>query len=168
MTFKPDICYYHYPCSDGLTAAAVVHSYYGPGSGIEFIPLDYGNPRNVQEHIDECRDKTVLMVDVSFKSNKKINDLEKVAQSANQIVIIDHHAGVYEDLQQYDAGTYIAIESFEQMIGDQKIALIFDNSHSGAGLAWSIFNKDKPAPEFIKYIEHIDLGRTSLPNAAIS
>ena len=158
--YKPNIVYYHYPCSDGITAAAIVHEVYFGNDDITFIPFDYGNKRDIMEHIDECRDKRVLMVDCSFKTQ----DLQRVMQSAEHVMMIDHHAGTFDDLQEFFVGSYVPHSKLESLLKDSKASLIFDNAHSGAGLCWTVFNPDKKMPAFVEYIEDVDINRLSLEN----
>lgn len=160
--YKPQIVYYHHPCSDGITSAAIVAEAYAGDESIQFIPFDYGNKRKIEEYIEECRDKQVLMVDCSFKRP----DLERVAQSAENILMLDHHAGTFDDLQDFFVGAYFAAKDLEKVVSEQKVSLVFDNSHSGAGLCWAVFFTESKTPEFVRYIEHIDLGRNSFDRAS--
>lgn len=162
--YKPDIVFYHAPCDDGIAAAAVVANYYEnkrtTEEKIAFLPWNYSKPGQVSELIDICRGKHVLLVDCSMSKDM----LNKVAQSAESILIIDHHITAKKDLAEYiiDAN----VNSVGAMLAENKIAMVYDVNYSGASLTFKFFNPDAKVPAFIKYVENIDLGKEDLPNAS--
>ena len=95
------------------------------------------------QHGDEPPDvtgKRVLILDFSFK--REI--IELMNSSAEYLMILDHHKSAMENLC------------------DLSYAY-FDMEHSGAALAWVLFNPGCDPPKFISYIEDRDLWKWELP-----
>lgn len=129
------ICIYHSNCTDGLTAAAIVHKAFE--GNIEFYAANYGNPA------PDVAGKDVYIVDFSYKRPV----LLELLKQANKLVILDHHKTAQEDL--YD-------------ISDPKAQIIFDMNRSGAGITWDYFFPNTPRPMIVNHVEDRDLWRFAL------
>ena len=147
MPQKP-LCIYHGSCDDGFAAAWIVRKALGPAN-VEFYPGVY------QKEPPPHEGRDVIFVDFSYKRPV----LDRMAQAANSILILDHHKTAQEDLADlpkpldYSTHATAALGMFA----------LFDMSRSGAGLAWDYFNPSKPRPAFINYVEDRDLWRKQLP-----
>jgi len=126
---------YHKTCTDGFVAAWVARKKFG--NKADFFPVE---PREIP--LEAYSYKTVYALDTSINES----DLIKFRKKGIKTVVIDHHASSKENVEQAD--------DFR-----------FDNSHSGATLAWSYFFPDKKTPRFLSYVEDVDLWRFKLPNA---
>jgi hypothetical protein len=143
---KP-LCIYHGNCADGFGAAWVVRKALGD---IAFFPGFYG-----QEPPD-VTDRDVIMVDFSYKRPV----LERMAESARVILILDHHKTAAEDLAGYRRPIWGAQDMQSGIWAE------FDMNRSGAGMAWDFFFPGKPRPRLIDHIEDRDLWRFALPGSA--
>lgn len=164
MAYKPGVVVFHYPCSDGITAAGVVFNYYEGDSNIEFVRGNYSRDVDPMDFIEQFRDKDVLMVDFSFPADI----LEKISSSANSVVILDHHITAQNALEQYTVeGNFdnenLNVNGIEDVLKEQKIVAIFDMDESGASLAWKFFNPSSTIPDYINYVRDIDLNKLELP-----
>ena len=143
---KP-LCIYHGNCADGFGAAWVVRHWFArSGQKIDFHPGVYGQePPSVVG-------RDVIMVDFSYKRPV----LERMAESARMILILDHHKTAAEDLDGYRRPIWGAQAMSEGIWAE------FDMARSGAGLAWDFFFPNEPRPKLIDHIEDRDLWRFSL------
>ncbi len=136
---KKVVCIYHGNCTDGTTAAAVLLTKF---PDCILFPLEHGYKeedfQNVLEKVDKNTD--VYIVDFSLRKEH----LETLANIANQIVIIDHHIGVKELLE-------------EMSKKYKNVKYIFDNNRSGASLTWVYFYGEKDIPPIIQYVEDKDI-----------
>ena len=171
MTYKPDLVFFHYICDDGVTAAAVVANYYSATAktattpisepkGIDFKPWNYQKPYKIEELIDTCRGKHVMFVDCSAKKD----EIDKIAQSAESILLIDHHITAKQQLEEYMVEANI--NNIESTLQTNKIAMVYDVNYCGGSLTFKFFHPQAQVPAFIKYVEDIDLGKEELPNSA--
>lgn len=150
---KP-LCIYHGGCDDGFAAAwcvsrAIDADFY-PGVYQKEPPLHAG--------------RDVIFVDFSYKRPV----LEAMAQTANSILILDHHKTAQEDLADIPRPRdHIAS-------APHTMRAIFDMERSGATLAWDYFIGDghdlgwtlqqaRHRRRFIEYIQDRDLWRKQLP-----
>lgn len=148
------LCIYHAFCADGFGAAWVVRR--ALGDGVEFHPASYG-----QEPPDVAG-RDVLMVDFSYKRHV----LDKMAETARSILVLDHHKTAAEDLDSLPAA--IEWPTWQALTATTGLkcmrAAIFDMSRSGAGIAWDYFNPGKPRPPLIDRLEDRDLWRFQFPD----
>lgn len=120
------ICIYHANCADGFTAAWAVRE--GLGEGVEYIPAGYGDePPNVTG-------ADVIVVDFSYKRPV----LERMAQNARSIIILDHHKTAEADLKGIPAP--VGGWDLHRGAAGNPVAL-FDMDRSGAQMAWDYFNQ---------------------------
>lgn len=163
MTWKPDICLYHFPCDDGFASAWVARRKWPE---VVMTPTNYGQPFPDIDY----RDKNILIADFSYKPDA-ISEL-MTSRGARSIVMLDHHKTAAADLKDFKVeicgdAKFVAAD-MEGMFGDmaelgrpQAVAR-FDMEHSGAALTWEFCFPDEPMPVFIQFIEDRDLWRFAL------
>jgi oligoribonuclease NrnB/cAMP/cGMP phosphodiesterase (DHH superfamily) len=163
MTWKPDVCIYHFPCDDGFASAWVVRRKW---PDIALAGTNYGLPF---PGVDIAA-KNVLIADFSFKPDV----LRELGTKAQSIVILDHHKTAQEDLAAFIAAVpngqyfdHLAVgESgwFNKpgAFGYSNIVAHFDMEHSGAALTWQFCFPDEPMPVMLQFIEDRDLWRFKL------
>lgn len=140
MPMKNLICIYHKDCTDGFAAAMVVHLRYN-GSPVEFVAAQYGDePPDVEG-------RQVLIVDFSYKRDV----LDRMAESAQSILILDHHKSAKEDLAGLPAPPY------PNWLPDGGVYALFDMKRSGAMITWDYFNPTHRAPWLIEHVQDRDL-----------
>ena len=168
------LCIYHGNCADGFGAAwAVRHRF----PSAEFHAGNYGNPP------PDVASKRLILVDFSYKRPV----MAELAKHAKSVLVLDHHKSAAEDLaaglgipddrssaQIVDMGRYEGTLTWERHLGDSYqdycenlaagcIYTLFDQSRSGAGLAWDFFHPGQQRPPLINHIEDRDLWRFALP-----
>lgn len=125
---------YHDKCPDGFGAAFAAWKLLGDNA--TYIGCDHGSST-----FPDVTGKRVVILDFSFKAPT----LLKMIQSAEQLLVIDHHASAVDELAS---------------IPDQY--KIFDMNQSGATMAWKFFHPGKMTPQLLLYIEDRDLWRWKL------
>lgn len=152
---KEPLCIYHGYCDDGFAAAWVVRQRLG--SNVEFYPGVY------QQEPPDVTGRDVLLVDFSYKRPV----LERMAETAHSIIILDHHKTAQEDLSGFFTppsweGWLHAIDG--QLSVNTRVTALFDMERSGAGIAADYFDIGRGVrPDFIDYIQDRDLWRKKLP-----
>ncbi len=135
---------YHAHCLDGLGAAYAFYRYYGDhfkGCPVEYRPVQYSDPVNVEEFIDAV----VNIVDFSFPNPI----LQEICDVAKRVTVIDHHVTAIAALKCFEHPRFVKYLSTER---------------SGAALAWQyVWPEDHDIPRVIKHIEDRDLWRFQLP-----
>ena len=130
------LCIYHGNCADGFTSAWVVRTALGE-ENIDFYAGVYQtSPPNVFQ-------RDVIMVDFSYKRDVLIS----MAQSANSILILDHHASAEKDLVDLPAN----------------VTTVFDMNRSGARITWDYYFPEVSPPKLLLHVEDRDLWRFNLP-----
>lgn len=138
---SPTICIYHANCNDGFGAAWAVHKAF-PDNNIRYIAAQYN------DEPPDVTDERVAIVDFSYKRPV----LERMAQQACDILVLDHHATAKDDL--------LPMMSTSEPI-DTRIRGVFDMDHSGAVLTWNWFH-DAPVPRLLRYVQDRDLWKFEL------
>jgi len=126
---------YHGNCRDGLSAAYAAWKKFGDTA--TYIPR-----KTQAEPPAGLEDKEVYILDYSFPQET----LSALIEANISVVVIDHHQSAKE-----------AVTAYPQNI--------FDDSHSGAILAWEYFHPNTPAPRIFAYIEEHDLWKSTLPES---
>ena len=154
------ICIYHANCADGFTAAWVVRE--ALGAEVEFVPAGYGSEPPDVVGAD------VVIVDFSYKRPV----IDKMAESARSILILDHHktaeaelAGLLRPLRPGWDNHLLDISG--QLVHDvdpRAPRATFDMKRSGAQLAWDFFNAG-PREALIEYVADRDLWKWELPDS---
>lgn len=130
---KDIVVIYHANCTDGFGAAYAAWKKFGDTAS--YIPL------KTQVEIDlDLKDKEVYVVDYSFVAEVDA----KVRAEAKSLVVIDHH------------------QSAEAVVTAHP-SNVFDQSHSGAVLAWQYFHPGTEVPELLLYVEDHDIWKFMLP-----
>ena len=83
--------------------------------------------------------------DIIFTLDMATVEQEFIDACSCPVVVIDHHVSAADAVK-------VATDH------------LYDNSHSGATLAWVYFHKDKKMPQLLRYIEDRDLWRFSIPD----
>lgn len=152
MTYRPDLVLYHDPCNDGICAAAVVANRFGHDH-TDYRPANYSKPQEIIDLIDECRNKHVLLVDYTFKPDV----MAKVEQSAQSIVVIDHHVSAQTALQHYENHPSLTLDEIEPLLKNNKVLCCFDMKECGSSLAHRVLFPDDDLPLMLDYIRTVDL-----------
>lgn len=143
------LCIYHGNCADGFGAAWAVRTSL-LGDRVEFYAGFYG------KEPPDVTGRDVLLVDFSYKRSV----LDRMAETAKSILILDHHKSAAEDL----AGLPFPPAKRPDLAGwkpDSGVYAEFDMTRSGAGMAWDHFHIG-PRPALINHIEDRDLWRFQL------
>lgn len=156
---KPDICIYHGNCADGFTAAWAVWKQYPE---IIFHPGIYG------ESPPDVTGANVVLVDFSYKRSV----IDVMGQTAQSIVILDHHKTAEADLSPFRielcGGAKFVENDADGMLRDMAeldhpaILAEFDMERSGAQMAWDYFHHDSPRPRLVDYVGDRDLWQFKL------
>ncbi len=126
MNRKSNLCIYHGPgCLDGFMASWVVRLAL-TDNNVEFLARDYQDP---PPDLELLRDRDVYIVDFSYKRDV----LTQMAQVAKRVVVLDHHAGAEKELSGLD-------DEIKSKYGLTNLVIWFDQTRSGAGLAWDWFS----------------------------
>ena len=132
---------YHDKCTDGLTSAAIFkywidkHSYQA-AHDYEFIP---GHFQMKQEDIEKLRDGVVFFLDFSLKKDL----FEYVLNIANNVVLIDHHKGAYDELN--------------HLFNRNNLKVIFDLNECGSTLTWNYLFPMEEVPLIINHVKDRDI-----------
>jgi oligoribonuclease NrnB/cAMP/cGMP phosphodiesterase (DHH superfamily) len=144
MKYKNPLVIYHANCADGYSAAWVFRHV----SNLIEVDFDF-HPGVYSETPPDCTDRTVYMVDFSYKRDVVI----KMCEDALSVTLIDHHKTALDDLKELD-DTYIEKNNFFSYTSLE---------HSGAVLAWNYWKKHNglegmgEMPVLLKHIEDRDL-----------
>ena len=149
------ICFYHAGCPDGFGAVWSVRGTWGDSG--RFVARGHED----RVRLNECEDALVTFVDIAPAKD----ELEGLAQVAEQVVVLDHHVTARDRLA--DDVSFV-----NELEADGHV-LHFDLGHSGAVLAWNYFRPDEDLPDLLRYVEDQDLWNWALPdsdavNAAIA
>ena len=141
-TLKDTVIIYHASCRDGFGAAYAAWKKFGDEAS--YIPQS-----DRKELPEGLKDKKIYILDFGFD----METTKKLEQENKSVMIIDHH------------------QTAEQVINSFP-GNIFDNTHSGAFLAWKYFHPETEVPELLLQVEDHDLWRFKMPdnrefNAAI-
>lgn len=163
VTYKPDMMIYHANCADGFGAAWAAWMKWG--DTVDYVACAYG------EEPPEVLGKHVLIGDFSFKKAT----LDRIAEGAASIVILDHHKTAEDDLTAFrvfrEKPHRFTIPVIHSMIGDLQagpypaVLALFDMSRSGAVMMWQFCHPDVEIPTMLRLIEDRDLWRFAMPDA---
>jgi oligoribonuclease NrnB/cAMP/cGMP phosphodiesterase (DHH superfamily) len=134
MDTKQIVVIYHGNCPDGFGAAYIAWKKFEDSAS--YIGVQHGE--GVPLGLDG---KEIYMIDFSYPADT----LLELESRAARLVVLDHHVGAQD-----------AVEQVREHI--------FDNDHSGTGIAWKFFFPDTPLPRVLQYVQDADLWRNSLPN----
>lgn len=134
------IVIYHDNCMDGFGAAWVFKKLVEPDykDGVTYIPAQYNKPID-QSLFEDWLD--VFILDFSLSRT----ELQRLAERAGSVTVLDHHKTAAEALQNWDHGL-------------TNLETVFDMGRSGAGISWDYFAEaNQPRPALINYIEDRDI-----------
>lgn len=140
----PKTLIYHDICADGFCAAWLFHQVYPDA---EFIPAQYG------QDPPDCLGKDVVIADFSYKRA----EMSKIIQTANSVVVLDHHKTAEAELE----GMCVECEGYD-------VTIVFDMNKSGGRLMWEWLYPAVPhrqTPWLVQYTEDRDLWRWCLPKS---
>lgn len=123
---------YHGGCTDGFGAAYAANAKFGDGA--EYYAAIHGD-----DALPDVTGKVVYILDFSYK--REI--IERMAEQAADIIILDHHESARDDI--------------EPLIQNGTIKGQFDMTRSGAMMAWVYFHPYAYIPRLIAYIQDRDL-----------
>ena len=133
MKEKNIVVLYHAECPDGFGSAFAFWNKYGDDA--KYVPVSYGKKPPL------FSGKKIYIVDFSYP----IEEIKNMMID-NDVLIIDHHIGVYDELKVLDN-------------------YIYRSDMSGSTMSWSYLFPDAKIPSILKYIEDRDLWRFNLPNS---
>lgn len=158
--YQPDIMIYHANCADGFGAAWAAWMRWG--DAVQYVPCAYG------EAPPEVLGKHVLIGDFSFKRDV----IERIANGAASITILDHHETAEEDLLQWrrfmDKPERFTMPVIASMIADLQrnlylpVNALFDKARSGAVMTWEFCHPGEPVPLLLQLIQDRDLWRFTM------
>lgn len=125
-------CIYHGNCADGFSAATIVRRALGK-KNVEFYAGFHQQPP------PDVTGKDVILVDFSYKRPHLI----QMANTANSILILDHHK--------------TAMEEFDNWSCPDNVTAIFDMNRCGAVITWNHYFPDEEMPPVLKHIQDRDL-----------
>lgn len=132
----PVACIYHKDCIDGTTAAAVVLRKFPQA---QFFPVGHSH---AAEELAEIFPQINPSADLYIVDTT--HGVERGLAQGNRVTVLDHHISEHE-----------RVAALVQE--NPNLEYIFDNTKSGASLAWSYFFSDEPIPQLIAHVEDIDL-----------
>ena len=135
MTKPKKAILYHANCHDGFGAAWA--AWRKLGNNCTYLAVQHAVPPP-----ELPQDTEIYILDFAY-SRKQVEAMRK---RYGALTIIDHHLTAQKELVGLDYA-------------------LFDNSKSGAVLAWEHFHPGEPLPELLKYIMDRDLWRYELPNS---
>lgn len=145
-TFNIDICYYHFPCSDGVTSAWCIRNKLN-NPDVEYVGV-LPQCRNTEFIPENYEDKTVIFTDVCPTEEILTMLLEKT----KKVIILDHHK---------------TNEALVAKFNNPKLEVIFDMNRSGAQITWDYFNDNENRPWFVDYVGDRDLWKFELPQSKL-
>ena len=131
---KKRLCIYHGNCADGFGAAWVVRKHYG--GDVEFFTGKHG------DEPPDVADRQVVIVDFSYKREV----IMRMAEVAENILIIDHHKTAFDGLVDLP----------------DNVSTVFNMNRSGAMLTWLVYFSSKTPPLLLEHIEDRDLWKFRL------
>lgn len=134
---------YHAGCADGFGAAWA--AWKKLGNEAVYIPVQYGQP--YPPEIDSGV-REVFIVDFSYPADV----LERIASSVERLTILDHHQTAEQPLKDFQAVAHTGY-----------VDVRFDNTKSGAILAWEYFHLGEPLPYLLLLVQDRDLWKWELP-----
>ncbi|WP_137896513.1 DHH family phosphoesterase [Ramlibacter sp. 2FC] len=141
---QPLVIYHGRGCPDGLAAALAAWLFYGARA--EFLGLDHGETQSVAD-LPPLEGRVVYILDFAFPPGL----MREIDARAAKLVMLDHHKSAAQQL-----------DGFECRCG----VLHFDMGKSGSRLAWEFFQRERPLPDLVRYIEDRDLWTWQYPESA--
>ena len=141
---QPLVIYHGRGCPDGFAAALAAWLFYE--GRVEFLSLDHGDVKSIDD-LPAIEGRAVYILDFSFSSEL----LRQIEQRAAKLVLLDHHKSAADKLS-----------GFSCRCG----ALHFDMKKSGCRLAWEYFQRERPLPDLVRFLEDRDIWVWQYPESA--
>ena len=141
---QPLVIYHGRGCPDGFAAALAAWLFYE--GRVEFLSLDHGDVKSIDD-LPAIEGRAVYILDFSFSSEL----LRQIEQRAAKLVLLDHHKSAADKLS-----------GFSCRCG----ALHFDMKKSGCRLAWEYFQRERPLPDLVRFVEDRDIWVWQYPESA--
>lgn len=135
---------YHADCPDGFGAAWSAWTVLDPATDadVTYVPVRYGEP---PPGVDGG---SVFVLDFSYDRAT----LTRLSGCCDRLYVIDHHKTAAEALVGWDDCP-------------ANVEVRFDQSKSGAVLAWEFFHEGEPVPLLLRYVQDRDLWAWGLPDS---
>ena len=131
---------YHGNCPDGFCAATIAKHELDAAVMHE---AHYGAP------VPDVTGAVVYLLDFCYDRKT----MEAMAEVAEFITVLDHHATAQQDLRD------------SKLWNAKNVTIVFDMNKSGAMLTWEHFHPGVVAPKFVQYIQDRDLWQWKLPSS---
>jgi len=141
---RPLILYHGHSCPDGFASALAAWLFYEGQA--EFLGLDHGDIRSVAD-LPDVTGRAVYILDFSFSAEI----LRDIDARAAKLVMLDHHKSAAEHLTGFACRCGV---------------VHFDMDKSGSRLAWEFFQRDRPLPDLVRFIEDRDIWTWQYPESA--
>ena len=141
---RPLVVYHGHNCPDGFAAALAAWLFYEGQA--EFLGLDHGDVRSVAD-LPDVTGRAVYILDFSF-SAEIMRDIDP---GVAKLVLLDHHKSAAEKLTGFACRCGV---------------VHFDMNKSGSRLAWEFFQRDRPLPDLVRFIEDRDIWIWQYPESA--
>lgn len=165
------VAMYHKFCQDGFCSAAIAHLYFlqlskqsaDDNFRIVYNPVEAGH---VDEAVNELitnfpdpENVKVLSFDLSFTYQAAANLFRHFPNAQ----VLDHHKTTLDCFGNAPEG--VSDEDHFRNVEVFSKQLHFDNSRSGAALAFQFFFTDSKMPKLVEYVEDRDLWAWKFPNS---
>ncbi len=134
MIDKQIVVLYHGKCPDGFGGAYAAWKKFGDTA--VYIPVDHGDAPP-----EELDGKEVYLVDFCYETSEQMAMLAKITK---RLIVLDHHESA-------------------RVFAEHAPEHVYDETRSGATIAWSYFHPGKPMPRLMTYLEDGDLYHYALP-----
>lgn len=141
---RPLVIYHGHGCPDGFASALAAWLFYEGQA--EFLGLDHGDIRSVAD-LPDVTGRAVYILDFSFSAEI----LRDIDARAAKLVMLDHHKSAAEHLTGFACRCGV---------------VHFDMDKSGSRLAWEFFQRDRPLPDLVRFIEDRDIWTWQYPESA--
>lgn len=152
---KPDICLYLADCLDAFTAAWVVKSRF---PSVQLVAVKHGDPAPVRL----CAERNVVMVAFTYPAAAT----EQLSGVCDSLVVLDYHkaaAAALAGLPHAGSGWEEYTASLAAGVLPARAAALFDETRSGARLAWDFLHPGEAPPRLVRHVEERALGRLADP-----
>lgn len=165
MEKHENICIFHSGCPDGFGSAFIVWDFfrkYEENDKMEF----YHGVHGQEPDYELLKDKTVYLVDFSYKTPV----LLKIAEVAEQIIILDHHISAFNELVilKNDEKKWKGVNQFflyEPKLRHKVTYYFAHKDYSGVGVVWNYFHGNELMPLLLQCIQDRDLWKWEIPNS---
>lgn len=141
---RPLVIYHGRGCPDGFAAALAAWLFYEGQA--EFLGLDHDETRSVAD-LPPLEGRVVYILDFAFSPEL----MGEIDARAAKLVMLDHHKSAAQQLAGFACRCGV---------------VHFDMSKAGSRLAWEFFQRERPLPDLVRYIEDRDLWTWQYPESA--